>query len=335
VGLGLSSDFISMSLFFFSKGLEDRMKYQRFAPLNRDLSRLVLGTMVFNLGNLDLLDAMMDVWLSVGGNILDSAKVYGESEAAIGKWVESSGRRDELVILTKGAHHAGDRRRVTPEDIAEDVNNSLNRLQIDFIDLYMLHRDDPSVPVGPIVEALNEHKRAGRIGAFGGSNWTPERLDEANAYAAAHDLEGFTCSSPNLSLATQNEPVWHECISASDPVSRAWYERAQMPLFSWSSQAMGFFTDRYSPEIQDAGDVSRVYYNDGNWERKRRAAELGEKKGGYNANQIALAWVLHQPFPTYALFGPRTVEELKSSLTALEIDLTPEEVQWLNLNDEL
>jgi aryl-alcohol dehydrogenase-like predicted oxidoreductase len=307
------------------------MKYQHFAPLNRDLSQLVLGTMVFNLSNLDLLDEMMDVWLSVGGNILDSAKVYGESESAIGKWVQSSGRRNELTILTKGAHHDSNRRRVTPQDIAEDIQSSLNRLNVDYIDLYLLHRDDPSVPVGPIVEALNEHKQAGQIGAFGGSNWSPQRLDEANEYAAEHELEGFSCSSPNLSLATQNEPVWHECISASDAESRAWYKETQLPLFSWSSQAMGFFTDRYNPEIKEAGDVSRVYYNDGNWERKRRAAELGQKKGSYNANQIALAWVLHQPFPTYALFGPHTVDELKSSLTALEIELTPEEVKWLNL----
>ena len=82
------------------------------------------------------------------------------------------GDRDQIVILTKGAHFNQDRNRVTPFDITSDLFDSLVRLRTDSIDLYLLHRDDPTVPVGPIVEVLNEHKEAGRICAIGGSNWT-------------------------------------------------------------------------------------------------------------------------------------------------------------------
>lgn len=308
------------------------MKYLRFPALKRDLSRLVLGAMNFDVCALAPTYEIMDEWMRLGGNIVDCAHNYGDgsSELALGRWLQDRGRRDEVVVLTKGAHQNADRKRVTPEDITCDLRDSLARLKIDVIDLYLLHRDDPESPVGPIMEVLNEHKGAGRIQAFGASNWTTSRLEEANAFAAAHGLEGFSCSSPNLSLATQNEPAWTGCISASDPEARAWYERAGLPLFAWSSQAGGFFTGRYSPANHNNREMVRVYYNEGNWERLRRAQELGRRKG-YSAHQIALAWVLHQPFPTYAVIGPRSLEELLSSSTALEIELTPEEVRWLNL----
>lgn len=308
------------------------MKYLPFKPLGRDLSRLVLGSMVFSLEELDLTFALMDAWLTAGGNVVDTAHLYngGNSERALGRWLQERGRRDELVILGKGAHHSVDRNRVTPEDITCDLRDSLARLKTDRIDLYLLHRDDAAVPVGPIIDVLNHHRREGRIGAFGVSNWLTERIDEANRYAAERGLEGFTASSPHLSLAQTNEPVWPGCVSACDADSLAWYERTQLPLFSWSSQARGFFTGRFGP---DDPLMQRVYENAGNHERRRRAADLGTRKGGYSANQVALAWVLHQPFPTYALIGPRTLAELHDSLAALEIALTPEEVRWLNLDE--
>jgi aryl-alcohol dehydrogenase-like predicted oxidoreductase len=308
------------------------MKYQHFPALGRDLSRLVLGSMVFSLDALDLTYELLDAWLALGGNTLDTAHVYsgGNSERALGRWFIERGGRDDLAILTKGAHHNADRRRVTPEDITCDIRDSLARLKTDHIDLYLLHRDDPDVPVGPIVEVLNEHRRAGRIRAFGGSNWSPERLDQANAYAASHGLQGFSASSPNLSLAVQQDVIWDGCLSVSDPSTRAWYERTRMPLFAWSSQARGFFTGRYSPDDLEDETMVRVYYNDANWERYRRATELGKQRG-FTANQVALAWVLHQPFPTYALIGPATVEELRSSVAALDLELAAEEVRWLNL----
>ncbi len=84
----------------------------------------------------------------------------------------------------------------------------MRRLGTDYLDLYVLHRDDPSVPVGPIVEALTAHKKAGRIGAFGGSNWTHERMQEANEYARVNDLTPFAVSSPNFSLAEQYKEPW-------------------------------------------------------------------------------------------------------------------------------
>lgn len=311
------------------------MKYAHFAPLNRDLSRLVLGSMVFAPDALELTYELLDTWREMGGNAIDTAHIYqgGNSERAIGRWLQDRGCRQEVVILTKGAHHNTDRRRVTPEDITCDLRDSLARLKTDYVDLYVLHRDDPDVPVGPIVEVLNQHRSEGRIRAFGGSNWTPERLDAANAYAADRGLEGFSVSSPHLSLAVPNGEIWTGCIDARSPEAIAWYAKNRMPLFAWSSQARGFFSGRFTPDNLENETLVRVYYSEGNWERLRRAQELGERKG-YSLIQVALAWVLHQPFPVFPLVGPATVEELRSCVQALDLELSPEEMRWLDLDGE-
>ncbi|MBM3458260.1 MAG: aldo/keto reductase [Armatimonadetes bacterium] len=308
------------------------MKYLPFAPLGRELSQLVLGSMVFHVDTLELTFDLLDAWRAAGGNVVDTAHIYagGNSERALGRWLAERQCRDEVVILTKGAHHNADRRRVTPEDITCDLRDSLARLGTPYVDLYLLHRDDPELPVGPIVEALNEHRRAGRIRAFGGSNWSPERLDAANAYAAEHGLEGFTLSSPHLSLAYPREPVWPGCLPARDPETLAWYRQRQMPLFAWSSQARGFFSGLYTPDNLENETLVRVFYCEENWERLRRAEELGRQKG-YSAIQVALAWVLRQPFPVFPLIGPHTVAELESCLAGLELELSAEEHAWLDL----
>ena len=154
-----------------------RMEYARLPGIEKPLSRLVQGSdMITRWEDSDafrLLDAVYDQ----GCRVIDTAHVYGDgaNERRVGRWLRARGRRDEVVILAKGAHHNDDRRRVTPFDITADIHDSLARFQTDHLDLYLLHRDDPSQPVGPIVECLHEHAEAGRIGAYGGSNWTTAR----------------------------------------------------------------------------------------------------------------------------------------------------------------
>jgi aryl-alcohol dehydrogenase-like predicted oxidoreductase len=283
------------------------------------VSRLVLGTLLVD-------PEVLDEWVRLGGNAIDTARVYGDgaAERELGAWLASRPDvRDDLVLISKGAHPNGDRRRVTPADIAFDLAASLDALGRP-IDVYMLHRDDPDLPVGPIMEALDEHVRAGRVRALGASNWTCERIDEANAYAADHGLAGFICSSPHLSLAVQNEEHWDDTRSARDPEIFAWHERSGMPLFAWSAQARGFFAGHVSES------VDRVYDNADNRERRRRASELADRLG-CTANQVALAWVLQQPFPVYAVVGARTVAQLREAVGAVEISLSDDEERWLDL----
>lgn len=307
---------------------DHNMRYGRVEGVDKPISRLVMGTMIFKPGELRLAASVLDHFFAVGGNAFDTAHVY-RCEETVGEWIKLRGVREELVVIGKGARdEAG-----TPEGLTAQLLETLEKMQLDYLDIYMLHTDNPAVPVGEFVECLNEHKRAGRVRAFGGSNWSVERLAEANAYAQAHGLTGFAVSSPNLSLAEWNEPMWPKCLTASDAASRAWYTQTQLPLFAWSSQATGFFTGRYRPEDRDnpaLAGIVRTWFNEGNFQRLARARELAQAKGA-TAAQIALAYVLCQPFPTFALIGPQTIDELNDVLPALDITLAPEEMRWLNL----
>jgi aryl-alcohol dehydrogenase-like predicted oxidoreductase len=282
------------------------------AHMVESMSRLVLGTMLLTESE----DGVLDEYVRLGGTALDTARVYegGESERALGEWLsrQPSSLRERLVIVSKGAHPNGDRKRVTPDEIERDLRTSVELLGGP-VDVYLLHRDDPSVPVGTIVEALNGLREAGLIGAFGTSNWTTERIDEANAWAGANGLEGFCLSSQHLSLAVQNEEQWDDTRSANEPEMFAWHERTQTPLLAWSAQARGYFFGR------DGSEVLRVYDNDVNRERRRRAEQLGERLG-FTASQVALAWALDQPFPVYACFGARNPDQVREAFGALEVD---------------
>jgi len=114
---------------------------------------------------------------------------------------------------------------------------------------------------------------------------------------------------------------------------RAWHERTQIPVLAWSSQARGFFTDRAHPDKREDEELVRCWYSEDNFQRRERAIELARKKGVLPIN-IALAYVLAQPFPVFALIGPRTIDETRTTMPALDISLTPAEVRWLNLEAE-
>ncbi len=320
------------------------MEYGSVEGIEKPVSRLVQGGMMLTADELDEKFALLDAALEVGINTFDSAHNYcgGNIERVLGQWMDARGNRDEVVILTKGAHHTADRKRVTTFDITGDLYDSLARLKTEYVDLYVLHRDNPDVPVGPIVEVLNEHHEAGRIGAFGGSNWTVERIVEANEYAEAHGLKSFGLSSPNYSLADQIEPPWADCVSISGKQgsdARAWYIDRKMPVFTWSSLAQGFFSGRFSRatfgdyEEELPGSCVNAYCYDENFERLERAFTLAEEKE-LTVPQIALAYILSQPLNLFALVAAWTGEEARSNIAALELNLTSDEAEWLDLRKE-
>jgi predicted dehydrogenase/aryl-alcohol dehydrogenase-like predicted oxidoreductase len=299
----------------------------RIPGLDKPVSRLVMG--VDNQSTLPHASVMFDDWFERGGNAFDTAHIYGAGgvcEKVLGQWIRNRGVRQAVVILDKGAHTPF----CTPKDLTEQLRVSLDRLQTDYVDIYMMHRDNPDVPVGEFVAVLNEHLRAGRLRAFGGSNWSIPRVKAANAYARRKGLAGFAAVSNNFSLARMVDPVWAGCLLASDAESRRWFKKTQMPLIPWSSQARGFFLDRVSPNDRSDRELVRCWFSGDNFQRLERARELARKRGVLPI-QIALAYVLRQPFPTFPIIGPRTLAETRTSLPALEIELSPDDLAWLNL----
>ena len=302
------------------------MKYGRIPGLDKQVSRLVLGcdyqTTITNTS------VMHDDFFEQGGNCFDTAYGYGggKSERMLGQWIKNRGLRQLVVILGKGAHTPY----CNPADLSRQLHESLARLQTDYIDMYMMHRDNLEIPVGEFADVLNEHQRAGRIRAYGGSNWSIERVEAFNAYAKAKGHSGFVAVSNNFSLARMVDPVWAGCISASDPASRAWFEKTQMTLMPWSSQARGFFTERAGPDKKEDEELVRCWYSEDNFRRRERVLEMAARRNVLPI-QLALACVLCQPFPTFPLIGPRLLAETRTSLPALGLELSPAELKWLNL----
>lgn len=315
------------------------MKYGTIAGIDKPVSRLIQGALVGAGMGEEKAFELFDAVYSLGCNAFDTAVIYGQTDRILGKWVRERGLRDKVVILAKGAHHNADRRRVTPFDIASDMHDTLARMQLPSVDLYVLHRDDPDVPVGPIVEALNEHVREGRIKAFGGSNWTHARIREANEYAAKHGLIPFAVTNPQYSLVPQRQEPWENCVSIGGPQgeeARAYYAECGIAVLSWSSLGAGFLSGRITRE--NAADwkdgyeeqAVRCYGSEESFQRLDRVRELAAAKGA-EVPQIGMAFLMNQPMNVFALVGCKNADEMASSAAGLDITLTKAELDYLDL----
>lgn len=304
-----------------------KMKYGRIKHLDKDVSRLVFGC--DNQTTMAHASAVWDDWFENGGNAFDTGHIYGGGlmEKLLGQWIKNHNIRDQVAVIVKGAHSP----HCNPQDLTKQLHISLDRLQFDHADIYFMHRDNPDIPVADFIEELNRHVKEGRIKAFGGSNWSLNRVQEANDYATSKGLQGFSGVSNNFSLARMVDPVWGGCIHSSDADSRAWFERTQLALMPWSSQARGFFV-RGDRNFTADEELTRCWYADDNFARLERVQQMSKERGWSPIN-IALAYILNQPFPTFPLIGPRTIGETHSSLGGLDIELTPAELKWLNLED--
>jgi aryl-alcohol dehydrogenase-like predicted oxidoreductase len=303
-----------------------QIPHRALPGLNKPMSQLILGC-----DNKDTWQEgapIWDHWLTVGGNAFDTAFVYGggKHEQALGDWMHKRGVAKDVVVTVKGAHTP----LCTPEAIGQQLAVSLERLQLDFAPIYIMHRDNPDVPVGEFVDALNALREKGKIGIFGGSNWSVERMAEAKAYADAKGLQPLTILNNNLSLAVMTKPVWNGCVTSNTASALKYLRDTNTAHFSWSSQARGYFLPaELRNRLPEDTRPETCFGGSDNEERRRRAEKLAEEFG-VTANNIATAWVLAQSFPSFALVGPRTTSEIDSSLPGCGVALTAEHVKWLN-----
>lgn len=314
------------------------------ANVRLPVSRIVFGCACGPMLRGERVHALLDAVYACGVTAFDTAENYGQSEISLGNWIADRGLRERVTVITKGCHPYG-RDRVTPEDLRADLEQSLRRLKTDYIDVYFLHRDDLHVPVGPLVEVLNEYHRAGKIGAFGGSNWTHRRIAEANAYARAHGLRPFGVSSPNFSLANQVADPWGGsagCVTISGPgqqEARAFYRLENIPVFAYSSLGRGLFSGRVrsgdpegAKQLLDEG-ARKGYLDADNFRRLARVEKMAAEKGA-TVPQIALSWLLNQDFTVFPIVSTTSGGRMRENLRALEIPLTPEELRWLDLDPD-
>ncbi len=222
------------------------MRYSNGFGING--SKILLGTAYFG-DTISQEDSfkIMDTYVALGGTHIDTARLYagGESERVIAKWFAS--RRPEGVHLsTKGAFpdpSAPDMPRLSEADVRHDLELSLSSLNVERIEFYWLHRDDPARPVSEIIDYMNRFVREGKIARFGASNWTYARIDEANRYAKENGLMGFEASqirfSPAIISPSGNAD---RKLVDMDPNSFEYYRTCGIPIAAYASQAKGFFS---------------------------------------------------------------------------------------------
>jgi aryl-alcohol dehydrogenase-like predicted oxidoreductase len=320
------------------------VKHGSVPGLPGPVSRLVQGTMMLSPAERKANFALLDAVFESGIRTFDSSHIYGggSCDQVLGQWVRARGVRSQVVVMDKCCHPLEGRKRVTAKHIKEDLAFCLANLDVDTLEILSFHRDDPATPVAELVEAMNEHIRAGLIQAYGCSNWSLQRFVEAEEYARAHGLVPPALSSPHFSLAVCYDPPWEGCLSITGEAGRPAYERyrdSQTPLFCWSSLSGGFFSGRYSRENLSqqtegqAGLVARCYCREDNFQRLDRVKLLAAEKGR-STSQIALAYVLCSPLNAFPLIACWKPAEAYDNAAACDIDLTEAEMAWLDLRSD-
>ena len=319
---------------------EGKMQYKTIAGIRKSLSALTYGTPGSAFGGYEE-DAFRsyDLAWDAGFRTFDTAHSYGAGEEILGKWLASRGHRNDAVILDKGCNpgQKGSNDIFSAETIRTQLEESLRKLQPDHVELYILHRDDPSVPVDAIVEELNRLQKEGRILAFGGSNWRFDRVLAANAYAEVHGLVGFAAVSPAYSLLDYEHDPWGGSVSLAGDAQkdyRAWLQQTQLPVFNYSSLGRGYLSGKFRTDggkpIEECLHPAPIMEYDGPVNRARlaRAEQLAQEKD-CTVSQIGLAWLFAQPLNLFPLVSPSSEAHIRDNVEALNIHLTEEERSWL------
>jgi aryl-alcohol dehydrogenase-like predicted oxidoreductase/predicted dehydrogenase len=277
--------------------------------------------------------AMFDYFYGAGGRVFDTAYIYnnGMGDKYLGNWINSRGVQEEVLVLGKGAHTPDCR----PECIKPQIIESLERLNLDKIDIYCLHRDNNDISVSEFIDALDEIKNAGLIHKIGASNWKLERFKQARDFALQENKEPFTILSNNFSLAEMIDPVWPGCVAIDDNFLD-YVNQNNIMLFPWSSTARGFFikkkeiatSDHFSNPSMD--EEKRVWHSETNLKRREICFNIAAERS-VEPIEIALAYVIQSSKIIFPLIGPRTINELNSSIFATSLNLTDAEIEKLTI----
>ncbi|MFI3324766.1 MAG: aldo/keto reductase [Clostridia bacterium] len=318
------------------------MEYGKIEGLDKKVSRIVFGAAHLPNDNPKECFKQLDDMYSLGINVFDTAAVYGGgvNETVLINWVADRAIHDDVIIISKCAHHNRFRKRANSFDIMSDISDALAKPGADYIDIYLMHRDDPSVQVSSIIDTMNRLYESGKVKVFGVSNWRENRVIEANEYAYKHGLMPFSAVSPQFGLAVQvGEPWSGDSVSLGTDNAetyRKYILKNNIPVFSYSSLGGGFLSGKFkSNDIQTAKTVLKQgtqvgYFCEENFERLRRAEEIAKKKNT-TVPVVSLAWVLNQEINTFPIISVSNKKRMEENIKAFDINLTKEEVDWMNL----
>jgi aryl-alcohol dehydrogenase-like predicted oxidoreductase len=308
---------------------------------NRELGRsgLIVHPFVFG-GNVfgwtadektsfNLLDAFVDG----GFNFIDTADMYsrwapghtgGESETIIGKWLKQGGKRDQIILATKVGKPMGEGKAgLSKAYITQAVEDSLKRLQTDYIDLYQSHEDDTHTPLEETLATFTDLIKQGKVRAIGASNYGTARLREALQVSKDNGFARYECLQPEYNLY-QREDYEHQYESLC--------RENNLGVITYFSLASGFLTGKYRSEAdlnksQRGGGIKK-YLNGRGY---KILAALDKVAGEYNATPaaVAIAWVMARPGITGPIASATSIQQLKEIGKAAELNLSPEAIELL------
>lgn len=270
---------------------------------------------------------MYDIFTDCGGNHIDTAHLYvnGESERILGGWLKEHGRNG-VYVATKGAHppiNDMTKSRLTRNDIRSDLEESLTRLGIDCIDLYWLHRDNPTADTGEVIEILNECIKEGKIRSIGCSNWRCERIAQANEYARKHGLKGFSASQIKWSFAVTS-PQYHDdpTLVEMNETEHEFYKNSGLPVAAFASQGKGFFSKLDTLGVDVLADKAKErYLCDENLKRFEKVKQISQEYG-ISIGAAALALLTSDKEVTaMPIIGCKNEEQLRDSLSAADMNI--------------
>jgi aryl-alcohol dehydrogenase-like predicted oxidoreductase len=312
------------------------MLKRRLGRTDLDVSVLCFGGNVFG-WTTDAAQsaAVLDAFVEAGGNFVDSADVYsrwvpgnsgGESEVILGQWMKDRGNRKDVIVATKLGSPMGEGKQgLSRAYMVQAVEDSLKRLQTDYIDLYQAHRDDQETPLEEIMSAFDDLVKQGKVRWIGASNFTAARLAEANAVAAKGGWGRYESIQPVYHLLQRSD---YE--AELEPLC----QKDEIGVITYSSLASGFLTGKYQPgaELPNSGRASGVqqrYMNDRGW-AVLEAVESVAKRLGATPAQVALAWIASRPGMTGPIASATTPAQLEELVGGISLKLDDEAIETLD-----
>lgn len=318
------------------------MEYKRLKNTDLTVSTIALGTDVYGT-DLDEKTSfeMLDFYVQNGGNIIDTANVYadwvpgerGRSEKLIGRWLKNRGNREKYIISTKGGHPNLDTMsvsRLSHSELTSDLDESLRRLGTDYVDIYWLHRDDELLEVSDIMDTLDGFVKSGKVRYIGMSNWTCQRIEEAQKYAENNSKTMLAASQIQYSAAQPN-------IESNDPTlvlmnddEYNYFKNHDMTVFAFASQAKGFFSKLHAGGEEALSKKARDrYLNEISLARFERIEKLSAELG-HTVGEIAISVLAsNYDFDTVPIVGCKNTVQLKESMNGAALRLTKEQIEYI------
>jgi len=310
------------------------MEQRRLGPSSISIPPLVFGGNVLGWSADEATSfKLLDQCVAAGLNAVDTADVYsrwvpghqgGESETVIGRWLKQRGKRDDVQILTKVGMQMPGGKGLSPAWIKQSIDDSLKRLQTDYVDLYQSHADDPSTPLADTLGTYGELIKSGKVRAIGASNYTAPRLEEAMETSRKNNLPAYVSLQPHYNLVER--PLYEEALEAV-------CQKHKLGVIPYYSLASGFLTGKYrsaadfdkSPRGRGAGK-----YLEGKGPKVLAALDQVAKDTRSTPAQVSLAWMMARPSITAPIASASKPEQMDDLVKATSLKLSAAQIAALD-----